>query len=102
MKVLVAGGHGFIGRALCARLRELGGRRGTRALAEYADKLGLGPVLRVSSSEIEVVAQRGRDPAEDAWLPDYLAARLAAGLVKTKTKSKSTAKSKANVKRRRS
>ena len=24
MKVLVAGGHGFIGRALCARLRELG------------------------------------------------------------------------------
>ena len=75
---------------------ELGGRRGTRALAEYADKLGLGPVLRVGAHEIEVVAQRGRDQAEDAWLPDYLAARLAAG------KAQSKSKSKANVKRRRS
>lgn len=46
MKILVAGGHGFIGRALCARLRELGhdvvasGRADTaERAAEGADAL---------------------------------------------------------------
>ena len=64
MKVLVAGGHGFIGRALCARLRELGHEAVASGRGDTAE-------LAAAGADALVWAAGGRPMSVEQCIADH-------------------------------